>query len=245
MAGHALRYPYPNRMTQNPMSPLRLAVFDVDGTLIDSQFNILAAMAAAWERLGLGVPDPVEVRRIIGLSLVEACAALLPGHPETLHRATAEAYKDAFRTLRLKPETLEPLFPGVLAAMDALERDGWLLGLATGKSRRGVDAMLDNHRLRGRFVTIQTADDNPGKPDPGMLLRAGAETGTDLARMVMIGDTSYDMLMAVAARTKGVGVSWGYHPVSELRAAGAHAVIDHFDALAGVLSRLPGDRACV
>lgn len=226
------------------MTPLRLAVFDVDGTLIDSQFNILAAMAAAWEHLGLGIPDPAAVRRIIGLSLVEACAALLPGRPGTLHRAAAEAYKDAFRTLRLKPETLEPLFPGVLAAMDALEQDGWLLGLATGKSRRGVDAMLDNHGLHGRFVTIQTADDNPGKPDPGMLRRAAAETGADATRVVMIGDTSYDMLMAVAARAKGIGVSWGYHPVKELHAAGAHAVIDHFDALGETLARLPGDHAC-
>lgn len=227
------------------MSLLRLAVFDVDGTLIDSQYNILAAMGAAWEHMGLGVPDPLAVRRIIGLSLVEACAALLPGHPDALHRATAEAYKDAFRTLRLKPDTLEPLFPGVLTTLDALERDGWLLGLATGKSRRGVEAMLDNHNLHGRFVTIQTADDNPGKPDPGMLLRAGTETGTDSERVVMIGDTSYDMRMAVAARAKGIGVSWGYHPVAELRAAGAHAVIDHFDDLIDTLARLPGDRACV
>jgi haloacid dehalogenase superfamily, subfamily IA, variant 3 with third motif having DD or ED/haloacid dehalogenase superfamily, subfamily IA, variant 1 with third motif having Dx(3-4)D or Dx(3-4)E len=227
------------------MSSLRLAVFDVDGTLVDSQHNILAAMSAAWKRLDLGEPDPLAVRRIIGLSLVEACAALLPGHGDAMHRATAEAYKDAFRTLRLKSDTVEPLFPGVPEALDALERRGWLLGLATGKSRRGVDAVLRNHGLEGRFVTIQTADDNPGKPDPGMLRRAAAEAGAEAAHTVMIGDTSYDMLMAAAAGAVGIGVSWGYHAVAELHEAGAHAVIDGFDALEGVVAALPGERACV
>lgn len=227
------------------MTQLRLAVFDMDGTLIDSQANILSAMTSAWDRLGLGRPDPRNVRRIIGLSLVEACAALLPDHPDTMHRAVAEAYKEAFRALRQLPHAVEPLFPGVIDALDRLERDGWLLGIATGKSRRGVDAVLGNHGLEGRFVTIQTADDNPGKPNPGMLLRASSETGVSAADMVMIGDTSYDMRMAVAARATAIGVAWGYHPVEELYEAGAHVVIDSYTCLASVLAGLPGDRICV
>jgi phosphoglycolate phosphatase len=227
------------------MSRLRLAVFDVDGTLIDSEHNIVAAMTEAWSRMELGAPDPAEVRRIIGLSLVEACASLLPLASHEVHRAVAEQYKDAFRALRLLPDTVEPLFPGVIEALDELESQGWLLGLATGKSRRGVDNMLHNHGLGGRFVTIQTADDNPGKPNPGMLLRAAAETGVDVADLVMIGDTAYDMLMASAARAHGVGVSWGYHSIIELRQSGARLVIDSFDGLGEVLASLAGGRECV
>jgi len=227
------------------MSRLRLAVFDVDGTLIDSEHNIVQAMTEAWARMELGVPDPAEVRRIIGLSLVEACASLLPWASHETHRAVAEHYKDAFRALRLLPDNVEPLFPGVIEALDALDAQGWLLGLATGKSRRGVDNLLRNHGLEGRFVTIQTADDNPGKPHPGMLMRAAAETGVDAADMVMIGDTAYDMMMARSAGTIGIGVSWGYHSITELHQAGAHTVIDSFEGLAEMLDALPGSRQCV
>ncbi|HTH15125.1 MAG TPA: HAD family hydrolase [Magnetospirillum sp.] len=227
------------------MSRLRLAVFDVDGTLVDSEHNIVSAMTQAWSSMDLGVPDPAEVRRIIGLSLVEACASLLPWAGHEVHRAVAEQYKEAFRALRLLPDTVEPLFPGVRQALDELENAGWLFGLATGKSRRGVDSMLCNHGLEGRFVTIQTADDNPGKPNPGMLLRAASETGAEVADMVMIGDTAYDMLMAQSARVAGIGVAWGYHSVAELQTSGARMVIDSFDNLADLLASLSGDRECV
>lgn len=226
------------------MSRLRLAVFDVDGTLIDSEHNIVAAMTEAWSRMDLGIPDPAAVRRVIGLSLVEACAALLPGVEHETHRIAAEHYKDAFRALRLLPNTVEPLFPGVVETLTALDADGWLLGLATGKSRRGVDSMLHNHALDGRFITIQTADDNPGKPHPGMLLRAAAETGVAAADVVMIGDTAYDMSMARAAKAHAVGVSWGYHSVAELEQSGAHVVIDSFDGLAEMLAVSLGDASC-
>lgn len=232
-------------MMADPTSELRLVVFDVDGTLIDSEHNIVAAMTEAWSRMELGVPEPADVRRIIGLSLVEACAALLPWAPHNLHRSVAEAYKDAFRALRLLPDTEEPLFPGVMAALDELERAGYLLGLATGKSRRGVQSMLDGHGLHGRFLTIQTADDNPGKPNPAMLQRAAAECGVDPARVVMIGDTTYDMLMANSAKAAALGVSWGYHSLAELHDAGARMVIDSFNNLAEVVATLTGETPCV
>lgn len=226
------------------MSELRLVVFDVDGTLIDSEHNIVTAMTEAWAHWDLGVPEPADVRRIIGLSLVEACQVLLPWAPGNLHRQVAESYKEAFRALRLLPEREEPLFPGVRDALDLLEAEGWLLGLATGKSRRGVESMLDSHDLHGRFVTIQTADDNPGKPDPAMLLRASAETGVDVARMVMVGDTIYDMQMAKSAKVAGLGVSWGYHHMDELGQAGAALVVDDFDTLGDIAARLIGDAPC-
>ncbi|MDA8230571.1 MAG: HAD family hydrolase [Magnetospirillum sp.] len=227
------------------MSHLRLAVFDVDGTLIDSQHNIITAMTEAWAALGIGVPRPEQVRRIIGLSLTEACAAMLPWASPSTHRAVAEAYKDAFRALRLLPDSTEPLFSGVVNALDTLEAGGWLLGIATGKSRRALVPTLEAHGLEDRFVTIQTADDNPGKPHPGMLLRAAREVGADAGDMVMVGDTSYDMLMANAANVAALGVSWGYHSLDELRKAGARAVIDSFDDLDGILATLGRGSKCV
>lgn len=223
------------------MPPLRLAVFDIDGTLIDSQHNIVSAMTEAWSAMNLGVPDPRAIRRIIGLSLVEACAALLPWANPAIHRAVAEAYKEAFRAFRLLPDHDEPLFPGTLAALSALETTGWLLGIATGKSRRGVEAMLDRHDLQGRFMTIQTADDNPGKPHPAMLQRAAVETGVDTALVAMIGDTTYDMAMAVQAGAIGIGVSWGYHGLEELRNAGAREIADSFADLPVLLAELMPD----
>ena len=224
------------------MTRLRLAVFDVDGTLVDSQHNIVSAMTDAWGSLNLGIPRPEEVRRIIGLSLVEACSVLLPWAPPSVHRAMADAYKEAFRAMRLLPDTMEPLFPGVKEALDTLEADGWLLGLATGKSRRGVESILETHDLQGRFVTIQTADNNPSKPDPSMLTRAAADCGLSPSDVVMIGDTAYDMAMAAAARTGAVGVSWGYHSLDELHKAGAQVVLDTFDNVTQVLDALTGVR---
>ncbi|TAN61874.1 MAG: HAD family hydrolase [Magnetospirillum sp.] len=224
------------------MTRLRLAVFDVDGTLVDSQHNIVSAMTEAWTSLNLGMPRPEQVRQIIGLSLVEACGVLLPWAPPSLHRSVADAYKEAFRAMRLLPDTLEPLFPGVREALDLLESEGWLLGLATGKSRRGVDSLLDSHGLKGRFVTIQTADDNPSKPNPAMLKRAAEDCGLDPCDIVMIGDTAYDMTMAAAARTGAVGVSWGYHSLDELHKAGAQVVLDTLDNITEVLDALTGVR---
>jgi phosphoglycolate phosphatase len=206
-------------------APVRLAVFDVDGTLIDSQHNIVAAMEMAFRAVGLVVPDPADVRRIIGLSLPEAVAALLLGQDPSLHVAVVAAYRDAFFTLRNDLDYSEPLFSGVLGALAELDRQGWLLGIATGKSRRGLDAMIERHGLDRRFVTCQSADGNPGKPHPGMVLRAMDEAGADPNDTVMIGDTTFDMQMGRAARAKAAGVTWGYHPAADLRAAGAQTLI--------------------
>lgn len=228
---------------------LRLAVFDVDGTLIDSQHNIIAAMTAAWRLHGLGDPRPEAVRRIIGLSLVEACARLLPQGDEALHHSLAHAYKDAFMEMRNRPDHTEPLFPGTREALDRLEDEGWLLGLATGKSRHGVEAMLERHGFQNRFITRQTADDHPGKPHPAMVLAALAETGVEPRAAAMIGDTAYDMRMAVAAGVHGVGVTWGYHAPDELREAGAERLVDDYSELGDLLNQLcgsaRGNAACV
>jgi phosphoglycolate phosphatase len=117
------------------------------------------------------------------------------------------------------------LFEGVTALFDALEADGWLLGVATGKSDRGLSHCLESHGLAGRFVTLQTADRHPSKPHPSMIEAAMAEAGATAEAVMMIGDTSYDMEMARTAGVTAVGVLWGYHDETELRAAGAHHVV--------------------
>jgi len=122
-----------------------------------------------------------------------------------------------------------------LAELDA---DGWLLGIATGKSHRGLVATLAGHGLDNRFVTLQTSDRAAGKPSPDMVLQALTETGADAASTVVVGDTTFDMMMARNAGALAVGVTWGYHHADELRASGAHAIVDSFPDVAPTLARL-------
>ena len=227
-----------------PNSRLRLVVFDCDGTLVDSQHVIVACMEAAYVAHGLVAPDPAAIRRVIGLPLLECMARLSPGHPEASHARLSEAYKDAFFASRQRPDHHEPLFDGAVAALDRLEAQGYLLGIATGKARRGLDAVLERHALARRFVTLQTGDMGPGKPHPAMIERAIADTGVAPQDVFMIGDTSYDMLMARNAGVHAIGVGWGYHPGDELRAAGAQAVIESFDELPGIFPSFDRSAAC-
>lgn len=209
----------------------RLVVFDVDGTLLDSQHNIIAAMAMACRGAGVPVPSDAATRGVIGLSLDDAIAQVTPGIPDSTRTRVADLYRDAFFALRTQPDHHEPLFPGVRAVLDALDAAGCLLGLATGKSRRGVGAALERHGLTSHFLTIQTADVCPGKPHPAMLQRAMADVGADPERTVMVGDTTFDMTMARTAGTDAVGVAWGYHPVAALREAGARLVLESMETL--------------
>ena len=205
----------------------RLAIFDCDGTLVDSQHNIVMAMDDAFLRGGLDPPGRVATLRVVGLSLIEAMQMLLPEADDKLHRTMAENYKQAFWRLRGNGLVEEPLYGGIADAIDALEADGWRLGVATGKSDRGLAICLEHHGLTDKFITLQTADRHPSKPHPSMIEAAMAEAGTSPETTVMIGDTSFDMKMARNAGVRALGVSWGYHPAEELRAAGAHAVANH------------------
>ncbi len=216
----------------------RLAIFDCDGTLADSQVNICVAMEDAFARGGLVPPPRTAIRRIVGLSLVEAVAALIPHADPDLHRSIAADYKAAFTRLRTTGTIApEPLFDGVEAALTTLADAGWLLGVATGKSDRGLNLLLAHHGLADRFVTLQTADRHPSKPDPAMALAAIAEAGADPHHSVMIGDTSFDMAMGKAAGLRAIGVAWGYHDVADLVAAGADVVADHATALPRLMDR--------
>lgn len=220
------------------MSALKLALFDCDGTLVDSQHAIVAAMEAGFVAHGLTPPPPMAVRRVVGLPLVEAVARLAPRLDAPAHDAIAEAYKAAFYRNRLAGTHPEPLFDGAVAALDALEAAGFLLGIATGKSRRGLDATLAHHGLAARFVTLQTSDRVAGKPSPDMVHAALAESGAATEGTVVIGDTSFDILMARNARVRSVGVSWGYHDGAELLAAGADRLVDDYAALPGAVMAL-------
>jgi phosphoglycolate phosphatase len=204
----------------------RLAIFDCDGTLVDSSAAIYAALKASLEQNGLDVPPPAVCRRIIGLSLTEAMAALLPELPADRHSLLAEDYKRAFQGLRAAGEVEEPLFDGVLELLDALESEGWLLAVATGKSDRGLRHCLDLHDIHARFVSLQTADRHPSKPHPSMVDQAIADAGSAPQMTLVVGDTSFDMAMAVNAGAAGIGAGWGYHEAQELIDAGAIAVAD-------------------
>jgi phosphoglycolate phosphatase len=199
----------------------RLALFDCDGTLVDSQSTICLAMEECFAGARLDPPDRRATRRVVGLSLVEAIEALLPGAEPDFHVALADSYKAAFTRLRAEGRVEEPLFEGMADLVASLEAQGWLLGIATGKSDRGLRYCLEQHGLHARFLTLQTADRHPSKPHPSMVEAALAETGADPRSSMMIGDTSFDMAMAKAAGVAAVGVGWGYHDAEELLAAGA------------------------
>lgn len=203
---------------------LRLALFDCDGTLVDGQAGVIHAMEAAFSGAGLPLPERHQIRRAVGLSLPQAIRLLAPDLPDELHSELDRAYRDAFRAARESGALVEPLYHGIADLVGALSKAGWLLGVATGKSRRGLDHCLAMHGLTGHFCTLQTADNHPSKPHPSMVDAALAESGADHAATVMIGDTQFDMAMAVNAGVRAIGVDWGYHTAQELLEAGAEAV---------------------
>ena len=205
---------------------MRLAVFDCDGTLVDGQADVCAAMDAAFTAEGLAAPDRHLTRRMVGLSLPEAMRKLLPAGEPAVHDSLAAHYRDAYRARRTAGVLDEPLFEGITALLERLGAAGWLLGVATGKSDRGLAHCLATHGIAGHFVTLQTADRHPSKPHPAMLEAAMAAVGAVPGETAMIGDTSYDIAMARAAGVRAIGVSWGYHAPVELIGAGAVSIAD-------------------
>ena len=220
-------------------SDLRLVIFDVDGTLVDSQSDILAAFAQAFAHAERTLPAPAQIMSIVGLSLDVAIARLVPDICDADGAAMVEAYKDAYVTLRASTPAQQssPFYPGVHEGLTLLKAiPEMLLGVATGKSKRGLDKLIEAHGLEGMFVTRQVADFHPSKPHPSMILQAMADTGVGPSQTVMVGDTSYDMDMAAAAGVAGIGVSWGYHTRDALTAA--RHIIDRFDELPAVLRKI-------
>jgi phosphoglycolate phosphatase len=220
---------------------LRLAIFDVDGTLIDSQNAILSAMTAAFAALGRPVPARGRVLSIVGLSLPVAMARLAPDLSEAAVSRAVAAYKEAFASARLTGggEASAPMYPGARATLDRLAgRPEVLMGVATGKARRGLDHVYAAHGLQGYFVTHQTGDLHPSKPHPSMVLAALSDTGLDAGAAVMVGDTTYDIAMGRAAGVRTLGVAWGYHPVADLAAEGADLIVDDWADVDAALNHL-------
>lgn len=215
--------------------PVRLAVFDCDGTLVDGQADVCWAMARAFARAGLEAPDDHAVRRIVGLSLPAAVRALAPALTDEENRAVTEFYRSSFRARREEGLLDEPLYQGIAELLRALHGAGWQLAVATGKSDRGLAACLATHGIADLFISLQTADRHPSKPHPAMLEAALFEAGAQPSEAVMIGDTSFDMLMARSIGVAAIGVGWGYHGAAELLASGAARVVETATDLAAAL----------
>ncbi len=238
--GQTARQTARQTMSIAPKGGRRLVIFDVDGTLIDSQAYILAAMRAAFEVNGLAPPDDAATLAIVGLSLPEAIGQLHPDFPAGSNDHLVESYKAQFVRLRreMGGEAAAPMYPGARAALEAIHARGVLMACATGKARRGLDHAWTAHDIGHFFAAGQTADDAPSKPAPGMVLNCLAATGVDPRDAVMVGDTSFDAEMARAAGVASIGVSWGYHPVEALHRAGVRTVLDSFEELLPALDAL-------
>jgi phosphoglycolate phosphatase len=217
---------------------MKLVIFDVDGTLVNSEAIILGAQREAFRQCGLVFPGREAGLSVVGLTLDIALMQLagLSQPDDTL----TETYKRVFNGMRMQAETdpalAEPLYPGAADALARLAaRPDVKLAIATGKSRRGADYIIERNGWRELFSSIQTADDAPSKPHPGMILNAMRETGATADQTWMIGDSSFDMAMAVAAGVTPVAVSWGFQPVKALREAGARHVVADYPALERLL----------
>lgn len=218
---------------------MKLIVFDCDGTLADSQHAIVRAMADTFAAEGLAPPPRERVLAIVGLSLAQAMARLAPEASGARVRRLAGRYRGIASAMRGRAEHGEPLFPGARETVARLAARGdFILGVATGKSRSGLDQLLDREGLRPFFATLQTSDTHPSKPHPAMLLEAMADAGADPVETVMIGDSTYDVEMARSAGAAVIGVAWGYHPPSALLEAGAQTIARDFDDLEPEIDRL-------
>lgn len=208
------------------MNGVHLVLFDCDGTLIDSQHVIHTAMSRAFQLQGLVPPSRGQVRGVVGLSLDSAISRLSPELDAATVALVEQDYKASFFALREEPDHMsrEPMFEGMADLVRDLEFQGVVLGVATGKAMRGLKHTLEMHGLEQHFTTLQTPDNAPGKPHPGMVLQAMAEVGAEPEKTVVIGDTTFDIDMAVAAGVAGLGVAWGYHPNAALEASGARAI---------------------
>jgi phosphoglycolate phosphatase len=217
-----------------------LIIFDWDGTLMDSAAKIVHCFERAYADAGVSYPGDAAVRRIIGLGLAEAVAALLPEASPALRTTVADHYRRYF--LGLDAESMS-LFPGVREGLVALAAQGCLLAVATGKSRRGLDRMLAHTGLGDMFVATRCADEAFSKPHPRMLEDILDRTGLTASQAIMVGDTTYDLLMAKAANMAGLGVSYGVHAREELLQHGALACCDSFDEVMTWLHRMPPNQS--
>ena len=208
-----------------------LIAFDWDGTLYDSTQIIVRCIQAAVKDVGGTVPTDEAAGYVIGLGLVQALAHAAPDVPQDKYPLLGERYRYHYQ---LHAQDLS-LFAGVLPLLAALKAHGYLLAVATGKSRHGLDEVLQTVQLKGVFDASRTADKTAGKPDPKMLYELIAELGTTAQRTLMVGDTTHDLQMALNAGCPSLGVSYGAHESTAFAALKplhiAHSVQDMHDWL--------------
>ena len=212
---------------------LKLAIWDMDGTIVDSRDVIKTAMGRAFETCGFPAPAYDDLRKTIGLGLDEVCRTLAPDYHDI--PGLSVAYKEAFVLRRQEENFKEPLYEGAMETLERLANENWLIAMATGKSHRGIRAIFEMHPLEPYFDTIWCADDGPGKPHPFMVEQCMNALGCEPHQSLIIGDAIHDITMGRNAGIHTVGVSWGFGAADELEAAGAHAVVHDFAALNGVL----------
>lgn len=217
---------------------MKLIVFDMDGTLVDSVALTVEAVTVAFTALGQAVPDDKLIRSVSGLNLSVGMSRLAPDADEARIAALGGRYRQEYHD-RVTTGLREPLFPGTVEVLKALAaRENTHLALATGKELQGATRVLGTHDLLSLFHSLQTPDTNMSKPHPEMIHSAMSGVGAEPLQTVMIGDTNHDMEMAIAAGTKALGVSWGYHPAEDLTAAGAHVVIDDYSEMIAAIDDL-------
>ena len=204
-----------------------LLVFDWDGTLIDSASHIACALQSAFRDLDLPVPTTEAARHVIGLGLEDAMMYLNPG----LDRARYAEVADRYRVHFLAGDHAVELFPAVASGIAALNQQGYLLAVATGKSRRGLDRSLSKTGLASYFHATRCADEGFPKPHPEMLQVIMETMGVVSNRTLMIGDTTHDLLLAQNAGVSSVAVSYGAHLIEDLENMNPAVCVGSFEQL--------------
>lgn len=210
-----------------------LLIFDWDGTLIDSTAKIVRCMQQAAEQVGVAILDSAAICQIIGLGLPEAIATLYPQANAQQLEKVREQYVHFFITV---DQTPSPFFPSVEETLTILRDDGYQLAVATGKSRRGLDRVLEQHNMQHFFHATRCADETQSKPHPQMLHELLDHFARKPAEALMVGDTHFDMAMAQQAGMARVAVSYGAHHRSQLIPYEPLACLDHFSELLPVIA---------
>ena len=218
--------------TGNPPRDVRLIVFDWDGTLMDSEAQIVSCLRAVFHDLSLEPLNDATLRNVIGLGLREAVDTLVPGRDEMFHQAFISCYREHWFN-----SGESRLFAGVVDMLDAFRRQQLLLGVATGKSRRGLDRVLGETGLAGCFDATRCADEAPSKPHPQMLLDLMDQLGVTPAQTVMVGDTEYDMEMATNAGVAKIAVMTGVHCEHRLNRHDPLVCLESISDMPGWMSR--------
>ncbi|MCJ8324850.1 MAG: HAD-IA family hydrolase [Rhizobiales bacterium] len=216
----------------------KLVIFDLDGTLIDGAQACIPAMQHAFRTVNLPVPNAVQVKNMIGLSITPAIYHILSSFNDIRHVSESEVeqigdiYKDYFYQSRIANKHQSPIYSGALKCLAKLHANpNILLSIATGKSRRGVNAFLDKYELNNLFSTSWCATECHSKPHPEMIDQAMNTLGIDAENTIMVGDTEFDMQMAKNAKVHAIGVDWGYHSQELMLKSGANQIVDNFEQL--------------